>query len=85
MGDDGDTRFEATGNASLDAQGRVNGQLKLSSKGVVERLGTTIPEQYKGLIVGAPAADGSYSQTVNIASGIMFVGLVPAGMLPPVF
>lgn len=84
-GDDGDTHFEATGNASLDAQGRVNGQLKLSSKGVVERLGTTIPDQYKGLIVGAPAADGSYSQTVNIAAGIMFVGLVPAGMLPPVF
>ena len=84
-GEDGDSHFEATGNASLDAQGRVNGQVKLNSKGVVERLGTTIPEQYKGLIVGAPAADGSYSQTVNIASGIMFVGLVPAGMLPPVF
>jgi len=84
-GTDGDTHFEATGNASLDAQGRVNGQVKLNSKGVVERLGTTIPEQYRGLIVGAPAADGSYSQTVNIAAGIMFVGLVPAGMLPPVF
>jgi len=84
-GEDGDSHFEATGNASLDAQGRVNGQVKLNSKGVVERLGTTIPEQYKGLIVGAPAADGSYSQTVNIAAGIMFVGLVPAGMLPPVF
>jgi hypothetical protein len=84
-GDDGGTNFAVTGNASLDAQGRVNGQLKLNSKGVVERLGTMIPDQYKGLIVGAPAADGSYSQTVNIAAGIMFVGLVPAGMLPPVW
>jgi hypothetical protein len=84
-GDDADTHFEATGNASLDAQGRINGQVKLNSKGVVERLGTTIPDQYKGLIVGAQAADGSYSQTVNIAAGIMFVGLVPAGILPPVF
>ena len=84
-GEDGETHFEATGNASLDAQGRINGQVKLNSKGVVERLGTTIPDQYKGLIVGAPGADGSYSQTVNIAAGIMFVGLVPAGMLPPAF
>jgi len=84
-GTDGDSHFEATGALSLDAQGRVNGQVKLNSKGVVERLGTAIPEQYKGLIVGSPAADGSYSQTVNIAAGLMFVGLVPAGMLPPVF
>lgn len=84
-GEDGDSHFEATGKLALDAQGRVNGQLKLNSKGVVERLGTAIPEQYKGFIVGSPAADGSYSQTVNIAAGLMFVGLVPAGMLPPMF
>ena len=32
-------RFEATGNLNLDAQGRVGGQIKLNSKGVVERLG----------------------------------------------
>lgn len=84
-GEDGDTNFDATGTAQLDAQGRVNGQLKLNSKGVVERLGTAISDQYKGLIVGGQAADGSYSQTVNIAAGLMFVGLVPAGMIPPVF
>lgn len=84
-GEDGDTHFDATGTAQLDAQGRVNGQLKLNSKGLVERLGTAIPDQYKGLIVGGQAADGSYSQTVNIAAGLMFVGLVPAGMIPPVF
>jgi hypothetical protein len=84
-GEDGDSHFEATGQLALDAQGRINGQVKLNSKGVVERLGTAIPEQYKGFIVGSPAADGSYSQTVNIAAGLMFVGLVPAGMLPPLF
>ena len=74
-----------SGAAQLDAQGRVNGQLKLNSKGVVERLGTAIPDQYRGLIVGGQAADGSYSQTVNIAAGVMFVGLLPAGMLSPLF
>ena len=84
-GEDGDSHFEASGAAQLDAQGRVNGQLKLNSKGVVERLGTMIPDQYKGLIVGGQAADGSYSQTVNIAAGVMFVGLIPTGMLPPLF
>ena len=77
--------FEASGNLNLDAQGRVGGQIKLSSKGVVERLGANIPEQFKGLIVGGQAADGSYSQTVNIAAGVIFTGIVPAAVIPPLY
>lgn len=84
-GTDGDTHFSATGQLALDAQGRVNGQVKLNSKGVVERLGPIIPEQYKGLILGGQAADGSYSQTISIAAGLAFAGLVPVGVIPPVF
>ena len=84
-GTDGDTHFSATGQLALDAQGRVNGQVKLSSKGVVERLGPLLPDQYKGLIVGGQAADGSYSQTISIAAGLAFAGLVPVGVIPPVF
>lgn len=84
-GDDGLTHFDATGTLSLDAQGRANGSLKLNSKGVVERLGAVIPEQYKALIVGGQAADGSYSQTVTIAAGVVFSGLVPTGVIPPAF
>jgi len=84
-GDDGETHFDATGTLTLDAQGRLNGSLKLNSKGVVERLGDAIPSQYKGLIVGGQAADGSYSQTVTIAAGVVFSGLMPAGVIPPMF
>ncbi len=84
-GDDGDTHFEATGNLNLDDQGRIGGQVKLNSKGVVERVGNAIPPQLKGIVLGAQAADGSYSSTVNIAAGVVFAGLVPAAVIPPVF
>lgn len=84
-GDDGDNRFAATGNLNLDDQGRVGGQLKLNSKGVVERVQGAIPPQLRGVVVGAPAADGSYSQTFNIAAGVVFAGLLPATVIPPVF
>jgi hypothetical protein len=82
---DGARTLNATGNVSLDTQGRVQGQVKLKSKGVVETLGPMIPDAYRGLIVGAPAADGSYSETINIAAGALFIGLVPAGFIPPLY
>ena len=83
--DDVDSRFDVAGTLGLDAQGRIEGQLKLNSKGVVERLGPLVPEQFRGLILGGQAADGSYSQTVNIAAGVVFSGLVPAAVIPPLF
>jgi hypothetical protein len=82
-GDDATSSFDATGTLGLDTAGRLEGQLKLHSRGVVERLGPMIPEQYKGWIVGTPAEDGSYSQVLNIAAGVVFSGLVPTGMIPP--
>jgi hypothetical protein len=82
---DGATNFDASGTLKLDAQGRLDGQLKLHSKGVVERIGPMLPEAYRGWIVGAQAEDGSYSQTLNIAAGVVFAGLIPAGMIPPAF
>jgi hypothetical protein len=84
-GDDANSRFDVTGTLGLDDEGRAEGQLKLSSTGVVERLGETIPEQFRGLILGAQASDGSYSQTLNIAAGVVFSGLVPAAVIPPLF
>lgn len=82
-GDDATSSFDATGTLGLDANGRLEGQLKLHSRGVIERIGPMIPEQFRGWIVGTPAEDGSYSQVINIASGVVFSGLVPAGMIPP--
>jgi hypothetical protein len=84
-GGDATSAFDATGTLGLDGAGRVEGQLKLHSSGVVERLEAMIPPEYKGWIVGTQAADGSYSQTLNIAAGVVFSGLMPAGMIPPLF
>jgi hypothetical protein len=84
-GSDGATTFDATGNFGLDGQGRVEGQVKLASKGLVEKFGGAIPEQYRGLVLGARQPDGSYQTTVNIAAGVIFSGIVPAAMIPPVF
>jgi len=85
-GDDGpDTHFEATGEMALDASGRVGGSLKLSSKGVVERVGPLFPDAWRGLIVGPQAEDGTYSQNLNIVAGTVFSGLVPVAAIPPAF
>jgi hypothetical protein len=84
-GGDGANSFDANGNFGLDSQGRVDGQLKVTSKGLVERFGADIPEQYRGLVLGAQQPDGSYATTVNIAAGVVFSGVVPAAMIPPVF
>ncbi len=84
-GDAADLALEASGTLGLDGAGRVEGQLQLRSSGVVERLGPLLPEQYRGLIVGAQDADGSYSQALTFTGGVVFSGLVPAGMVPPLF
>lgn len=84
-GGDATTSFDAKGTLGLDGGGRVEGQVQLHSNGVIERVETMIPENYKGWIVGTQAADGSYSQTLNFAAGVVFSGLVPAGMIPPLF
>ena len=84
-GGDATSSFDASGTLGLDDGGRVEGQLKLHSRGVVERLGPLFPEQYRGWIVGTPAEDGSYSQVLNIAAGVVFSGVVPMGMIPPAY
>ena len=84
-GDDATSSFDASGTLGLDTGGRLEGQLKLHSRGVVERMGPMIPEQYRGWIVGTPAEDGSYSQVLNIAAGVVFSGVVPMGMIPPAY
>lgn len=84
-GKDAAGAFDVTGTLGLDSAGRAEGQLKLHSSGVVERLEALFPPEYKGWIVGTQAADGSYSQTLNIQAGVVFAGLVPTGMIPPLF
>jgi hypothetical protein len=84
-GSDSGGAFDVSGTLGLDGTGRAEGQLKLHSSGVVERLGPLFPPEYKDWIVGTPAADGSYSQTLNIAAGVVFSGMMPTGVIPPLF
>jgi hypothetical protein len=79
----GEEFVESTGTLGLDSGARVDGQISLRHKGLVERLGTLIPEDWKGLILGGQEADGSYQQTVTIKAGIVFSGIVPVSVIPP--
>lgn len=84
-GEDGERHFEVSGNGGLDRAGRVNGQVRIASKGLVEGVEDQVPEALRGLILGAPAEDGSYSQTLNINAGVVFSGLIPTMIIPPLF
>lgn len=84
-GGDATSSFEVTGTLGLTDGGRVSGQLQLHSNGIVERFGPMIPPEFKGWIVGTQAADGSYSQTLNIVAGVVLSGVMPMGMIPPLF
>jgi hypothetical protein len=75
--------IEASGTVALDTAHRPEGQITLTSKGMVERLGGLVPPEFQNLIVGAQAADGSYSQTLTMRGGMVLSGLIPLGMLPP--
>lgn len=84
-GDAADFAFDASGALGLDSAGRAEGQVQLHSQGVVERLGPLLPADVRGMVVGTPAADGSHSQTLTLAAGVVFSGLVPVGVVPPLF
>lgn len=81
----GEAFIKSTGTLALDPASRMEGQIQLTSKGLVERTGTLIPDDWKGLVLGAPAADGSYSQMLNLRGGFIFAGLIPVGQLAPLF
>lgn len=82
---DGEDFYRSSGTLGLDSQGRIEGQLKVTSRGVVERLATMIPDNAKGLVLGGQAEDGSYSQTINFAAGMVMSGVIPMGFVPPVW
>jgi hypothetical protein len=79
----GEEFVESSGNLKLDSSGRLDGQVELKSKGLVERLSGVLPQDWKLLILGEQKPDGSYAQMVTIKAGIVFTGLVPIMMIPP--
>lgn len=84
-GEAGEDFVASSGTLSLDGAARLQGQVQITSKGLVERTGPLVPEEWKGLVLGAQAPDGSYSQTLNLRGGFIFAGLMPVGQLTPLF
>lgn len=82
---DGEDYLRSDGELALNGAGQVEGQLRIASRGVVERIEGLFPEPYRRLLLGTPAADGSYTNTVNFRGGVITSGLMPAGMIPPLF
>ena len=82
-GNDGPDNFTVTGTLGLDAQMRPEGQLTATSKGIIERLQGMIPPQVQSLVIGNKAADGSYTEVLNLTNGLILAGVVPLATVPP--
>lgn len=82
-GEAGEEFIDSTGTLALDAGGRLDGQIELKSRGLVERIERLLPQDWMLLLLGQRADDGSYAQTLSIRSGVVFSGLVPITMIPP--
>jgi hypothetical protein len=79
----GEEFIESSGTFGLDSGGHLDGQVSLRHKGLVERLAGRIPEGWSNVIFAAQQADGSYTQSLSIKAGVVFSGLVPIMMIPP--
>ncbi|HHY50860.1 MAG TPA: DUF2125 domain-containing protein [Alphaproteobacteria bacterium] len=79
----GEDFVETSGTLTLDSGDRLDGQVQVRSRGLVERLGDLIPPDWRTVLLGGQADDGSYAQTLTIKAGVVFVGLLPVAMIPP--
>lgn len=75
----------AQGEASLDETGRLNASLEVSSNGLVERLPGLAEDPVAAMFLGHPDDSGTYSQTMSVRGGTVFVGILPVLSLEPVF
>jgi hypothetical protein len=82
---DGARSLETKSNLALDGTGRLEGRIETTSRGLVETLGATMPEQLRLIVFGSPNQDGSYSQTLNARAGIVLAGFLPVLVVPPLF
>jgi hypothetical protein len=81
-GSDADQSLDVSGTVALDAAGTPEGQLTITSKGIVDQLGPLVPDQLKPLVIGTPAADGTTTQVLTMKAGVILSGIMPVGMLP---
>lgn len=80
-----DERFEVTGEVTLDAIGRANGQVTYVTRGVLDRLlaGFQVPPLQIAAFKGLPGPDGTSTNTLGIADGrVTLAGFLIAELLP---
>lgn len=82
---DATSDLEASGNLALGPTGLVDGQIAISSQGVAERIGPLIEEPWRTLVLGVPGADGRHTNQINFNAAAIASGLVPIGVIPPLF
>jgi hypothetical protein len=75
----------ADGEFGLSDNGALNGRLNLTSNGLVEEFGDLLPEAYRQILFSNPAEDGSYSNAIRFTNGVATAGLLPVGMIAPLF
>jgi hypothetical protein len=84
-GEDGPNFLDVSGTVNLDASGFPDGQIAIKSRGLVERFRDMIAPELQRVVLGEPAADGSYSQTLTMSAGVVLSGLMPVWRLAPVW
>jgi hypothetical protein len=80
-----DERFSVSGEVTLDAIGRANGQFTYITKGVLDRLLASyqVPPLQVAAFKGLPNADGTSTNTLGIADGrVTLAGFLIAELLP---
>ena len=82
-----DEKFEVTGEVTLDAIGRANGQVTYTTKGVLDRLLASfqVPPLQIAAFKGMPNADGTSTSTLGIADGKVTLAGFMLGELLPAF
>jgi hypothetical protein len=84
-GQDAGSTIEGSGTISLDDSALLDGQLSVTSNGVIERTGELFPEPVRTLFFGQPSEDGTYRQLLTIQSGVVLSGVVPMATIPPLY
>lgn len=77
--------FNISGEASLDAIGRANGQLTYTTRGVLDRLlaAYQVPPLQIAAFKGMPNADGTSTNILGISNGkVTLAGILIAELLP---
>jgi hypothetical protein len=84
-GIDGEDTITVTGEVGLNGEGLAEGTVEIVSQGIAARSAALIAPEYQALVFGNPGEDGLSRQRLTVANGILFLGMLPAFGIPPLF